>query len=387
MPRRPNKSPPRCAQRARRHRGRGSTVSPLPCRHPTAHWSPPTRPGRGGIRTRWTSWAGCHGIGSKRCRYPVLLRHGIPAAPRTHVLVGHPVGAIVDQPERNVGAAAVLERDGHISVLSVDIGGFQYPLPSPGRRVGRGKAARDCTADEIAAEVWRQFVTALTSRRRHCAGGVLPWPSWYALDRGLSHGGRTRSRRRPLVRNETPYLVPIVGDWNNRPGTEPWNPHGTSVELPAARGPVAGRSRAAQCLAGPPWRLSGAQQLGGLRGYVEQDVHQGDVDGVCMRVGTPRRQCHSGPLCLGRIGRSRSSGEDDAQLGVSLRLSRSGLSSPIRMPSPAGDYCYVFDIENREPAETRALRILDAAYCEQGLPHPVDTIDSPPIPTTFGGTP
>ena len=64
-----------------------------------------------------------------------------------------------------------------------------------------------------------------------------------------------------------------------------------------------------------------------------------------------------------------------------------GLSSPVRMPTPAGDYCYVFDVENREPVDTRALRILDAAYCEQGLPHPVDTIDSPPIPTTFGGTP
>lgn len=50
-----------------------------------------------------------------------------------------------------------------------------------------------------------------------------------------------------------------------------------------------------------------------------------------------------------------------------------GLSSPIRMPTPAGDYCYVFDIENREPADTRALRNLDSDLCEQSLPHPLDT--------------
>ena len=28
--------------------------------------------------------------------------------------------------------------------------------------------------------------------------------------------------------NETPYLVPIVGDWDNRPSTDPWNPTGNS---------------------------------------------------------------------------------------------------------------------------------------------------------------
>ena len=32
------------------------------------------------------------------------------------------------------------------------------------------------------------------------------------------------------------------------------------------------------------------------------------------------------------------------------------------MPTPAGDYCFVFDIENREPLEARPLRNLDANY-------------------------
>src|SRR4029079_12369390 len=60
-----------------------------------------------------------------------------------------------------------------------------------------------------------------------------------------------------------------------------------------------------------------------------------------------------------------------------------GFSSPIRMPTPAGDYCYVFDIENREPADTRALRALDSQYCQRSRPHPLDT----PVPPSIGGTP
>ena len=42
----------------------------------------------------------------------------------------------------------ILNRDGHVSVLSVDIGDFNTPSS------GNGKAARDCTADELATEVW-----------------------------------------------------------------------------------------------------------------------------------------------------------------------------------------------------------------------------------------
>ncbi|HWS92992.1 MAG TPA: oxidoreductase, partial [Mycobacterium sp.] len=69
-----------------------------------------------------------------------------------------------------------------------------------------------------------------------------------------------------------------------------------------------------------------------------------------------------------------------------------GLSSPIRLPTPAGDYCYVFDIENREPADTRALRVLDSDFCQRSLPHPLDApaallfgVPTSPIPPPAGG--
>jgi hypothetical protein len=48
-----------------------------------------------------------------------------------------------------------------------------------------------------------------------------------------------------------------------------------------------------------------------------------------------------------------------------------GLTTPVRMPSPAGDYCYVMDLENREPLDTRTLRNLDAKYHDGGTPVPL----------------
>ena len=216
----------------------------------------------------------------------------------------------------------ILDRDGYVSVLSVDIGDFNSPSGHLVDESGRGKAARDCTPDEIAAEVWRQIVAALTSNDDSLAEKAMPWPVWYALDRGLRMAQGPGQGQGRVVVNETPYLVPIIGDWDNRPSSDPWNPHGSSWTTAPARALVARRSRAAERLASPPRRLSGAQQLGGLRGHVEQDVHSDDVDGGCVRVGTPCRQRHPRPLRLGPIGWSRSPGEDHPRLGVSLRLPR-----------------------------------------------------------------
>ena len=91
----------------------------------------------------------------------------------------------------------ILDRDGFVSVLSVDIGDFNTPSDHLKDEAGNGKAARDCTADEIAAEVWRQIVTALTSSVANVAEALLPWPAWYAIDRGLIMAGWSRSGCRP----------------------------------------------------------------------------------------------------------------------------------------------------------------------------------------------
>jgi hypothetical protein len=288
----------------------------------------------------------------------------------------------------------ILNRDGHVSVLSVDIGDFNTPSRHLKDEFGRAKAARDCTADEIATEVWRQIVSALTSNVDNVAEALLPWPAWYALDRGLiMAGGPGQGAGRP-VRNETPYLVPIVGDWPNRPGPDPWNPHGTSWGTKPTE----------------EWWLEDLQQRnvwqarhGGYQVHHNSVVFAGTWTKTFTRMTSMEAACESARHAVNAILDHfiwvESGGVDRREkttLGWRFPYGflDQGLSGPVRMPSPAGDYCYVFDIENREPLDTRTLRNLDARYAQESLPHPLDTpagspvgAPTPHVPPLTGGQP
>ncbi len=265
-----------------------------------------------------------------------------------------------------------LIRDGYVSVLSVDIGDFNTPSRHLVDGSGRGKAARDCTADEIAAEIWRQIVSALTSNVDKDAEALLPWPSWYRLDRGLILAGGPGQDTGRVIRNETPYLVPIVGDWPNRPGGDPWNPHETSW----ASVPLEDR-----------WKDDLEQRNvwqarhGGYQVHNNSVVFAGTWAKTFTRMTTMESACESARHAVNAILDHhiwvQSDGLDQREkTTLNWRFPYGfldqGLSSPIRMPTPVGDYCYIFDVENREPADTRALRVLDSQYFEHSLPHPLD---------------
>jgi NAD(P)-binding Rossmann-like domain len=272
-----------------------------------------------------------------------------------------------------------LARDGYVSVLSVDIGDFNTPSRYLVDEFGRGKAARDCTADEIAGEVWRQIVGALTSAVDNVPGALLPWPAWYALDRGLvMAGGPGQGAGRP-VRNETPYLVPIIGDWPNRPGGDPWNPHGTSWGTVPTE---------AWWLEDLELRNVWQARHGGFQVHNNSVVFAGTWTKTFTRMTSMEAAGESARHAVNAILDHYiwvQSGGVDRRENTTLDwrfpygFLDQGFSSPIRMPTPAGDYSYVFDIENREPADTRSLRVLDSEYCQQSLPHPLDTPAAFPV--------
>jgi uncharacterized protein with NAD-binding domain and iron-sulfur cluster len=275
----------------------------------------------------------------------------------------------------------ILDRDGCISVLSVDIGDFNTPSGHLVDEFGQGKTARDCTADEIATEVWRQIISALTSNSKSVGEEVMPWPAWYALDRGLVMATGPGQGQGRVVRNESPYLVPIVGDWNNRPGSDPWNPHGTSwTSTPDEDGWLEDLE---QCNV---WQA----RHGGYQVHNNSVVFAGTWNKTFTRVTSMESACESGRHAVNAILDHyiwvESGGLDRREKTPALAWEfpygflDQGLSSPIRMPTPAGDYCYVFDIENREPADTRELRNLDTELCQRSLPHPLDT----PSASSFG---
>lgn len=272
-----------------------------------------------------------------------------------------------------------LAQDGYVSVLSVDIGDFNTPSELLVDESGRGKSARDCTADEIAAEVWRQIVGALTSVDGNHPEAILPCPAWYTLDTGLHLAADTG---RP-IRNETPYLIPIVGDWPNRPGGDPWNPHGTSWTS---------RPNEEWWLEDLQLRYVWQARHGGYQVHHNSVVFAGTWTKTFTRMTSMEAACESGRHAVNAILDHYvwvASGGVDRREYTTLEwrfpygfLDQS-LSSPVRMPTPAGDYCYIFDLENREPADTRPLRNLDARYAAQSLPHPLDAPSSPPSSTGF----
>jgi hypothetical protein len=286
----------------------------------------------------------------------------------------------------------ILDRDGHVSVLSVDIGDFNAPSSHLVDEFGRGKAARDCTPDEIAAEVWRQLVAALTGHVESLAEEVMPWPVWYALDRGLVMATGPGQGRDRVVLNESPYLVPIVGDWGNRPSSDPWNPHGTSwSSAPPEK----------RWLEDLEQRNFWQARHGGYQVHHNSVVFAGTWNKTFTRMTSMEAACESGRHAVNAILDHyvwvQSCGRDRRQKTTlnwefPFGFLDQGLSSPIRQPTPAGDYCYIFDIENREPADTRALRTLDSKFCEHSLPHPLDTptgllfgFPPSPVPPLDGG--
>jgi FAD dependent oxidoreductase len=287
-----------------------------------------------------------------------------------------------------------LARDGHVSVLSVDIGDFNTPSRHLVDELGRGKAARDCTADELALEVWRQIVTAITSNVDNVPEALIPWPAWYALDRNLVLAtGAGQDAGRP-VRNEAPYLVPIVGDWPNRPGGDPWNPHGSSWTT---------RSTEDRWLEDLERRAVWQARHGGYQVHHNSVVFAGTWTKTFTRMTSMEAACESARHAVNAIldhyvwvetGGADRREKTTLDWRFPFGFLDQGFSSPIRLPSPAGDYCFVFDIENREPLDTRSLRNLDSQYHRASLPHPLDTtgpavVGAPgsPVPSLAGGPP
>ena len=260
----------------------------------------------------------------------------------------------------------ILNRDGHVSVLSVDIGDFNTPSS------GNGKAARDCTADELATEVWHQIVKALTSTSPNVAESLLPWPAWYAIDRGIimEGSGPGQGSGRP-IRNETPYLVPIVGDWTNRPCADPWNPTGNSWSTIPDED---------DWLEDLQQRSVWQARHGGYQVHNNSVVFAGTWSKTFTRMTSMEAACESGRHAVNAIldhyiwvesGGTDRRGETALDWRTPYGFIDQGLTTPIRMPSPAGDYCYVMDLENREPLDTRTLRNVDANYHDSGTPVPL----------------
>ena len=274
-----------------------------------------------------------------------------------------------------------LVRDGYVSVLSVDIGDFNAPSQYIRDDQGQPLAARDCTPDQIAQEVWLQIASSITNQVERKPDTLLPWPAWYTIDRNLVLSTRPDGSDGPTVRNEAPYLIPIVHDWSNRPGGDPWNPHGSSWTFRPSETAWADDIEHRHV-----WQA----RHGGYQVHLNSLVFAGTWARTFTRMTSMEAACESARHAVNAILDHyvwSETGGVDVRDEVSIAwkfpfgfLDQSG-SSPVRIPSPAGDYCFVFDIENREPADTRAIRNLDSDLYQAGRPHPWDGAGAPALET------
>jgi hypothetical protein len=256
------------------------------------------------------------------------------------------------------------DREGFGAMLSVDLGPW-HPR-EPGQ-----KRPSDCSQRELAQEVWNQLAQAAGPHPapRPDAGpyGFAPRaPAWYHVDRALRFAPEGPLGQERAVENRAPDLVPLVGDWERRPGTEPLDPLRPSPGMltPA----IAGLWQAPH---------------GGYPVHWNQLVFAGTYLKTFTRMTSMEAANESArhavnailDHCLARRGYPEP---PRAQAGGSGMAGRTGGTSGFRM-TPLGEYCRIWDPERHELPELAALRELDAKLLAARMPHVWDVLHLEPL--------
>jgi hypothetical protein len=259
------------------------------------------------------------------------------------------------------------------SILSVDIGDWN----TPSRRLK--KAAWECTPKQLTQEVLHQLRQGLRSRGpdEEPADAVLPDPDWVHIDESLEY---SRDKDKPtLLRNKTPYLVPIVGDWRHRPGPEPWDP------TPQA----------------PPselWDSSSPKHLwqaahGGYPVHHGRLVFAGTWLKTFTRLTTMESANESARHAVNAILDHCSVHQKGRVLRPPRPRSAQGPSAShpyekgLFPTTPFGDYCRIWNPERNELPDLELLQRQDEKSFLEGRPHPWDTWGLELIPSLLTRVP
>lgn len=250
-------------------------------------------------------------------------------------------------------------RDGRFSVLSVDITRLDKPCD--------GKTFYECTRQQIAERCWEQI--------RRCLNDIeLPEPHWFHIDDNIVFSrDPVHGDERPEL-NLTPYLVPIVGDWQYRPGGDPWSPaYGYQ------------RRNRGEHHQGPKPPSAWCAEHGGYWVHFDRVVFAGSYTRTFTRLTTMEASNESGRHAVNAILDHLL--RSDSLKACGLR-ERNGVqkASPLeegthdpsktlyRRPTPLGDYCVVWNMEELEPDLFEPLKALDAKLFAQGKPHLFDLL-------------
>ncbi|WP_437899295.1 FAD-dependent oxidoreductase [Sorangium sp. So ce124] len=282
------------------------------------------------------------------------------------------------------------KRDGFTSLISVDL--CDWDAKADGGRVV-GKSMWECTANEIAEEVWRQItkeirLAAPPSHTGSPFAGVPPRPTWFHIDRNIEFGKEPPDFERP-VRNRTPYLVPIKADWRNRPGAQPWDPSPVAFNLPPDY-PEEKRREG-------EWQA----RHGGYLVHWDKLVFAGVYLKTFTRMTTMEAANESGRHAANAIldhwlatrpGRwsprhreaVRARADEDEE--ERIEEARHMRSSVFYTATPGGDYCKIWNPERWEMPDFMLAKQADERNFDLGLPHPWDICGLETIPSLLSHT-
>jgi hypothetical protein len=219
-------------------------------------------------------------------------------------------------------------------ILSIDIGNCRRKSSYMHRTV------MECTREDIATEVWRQFTDSLRSTRGPTSivtSLPLPEPIYYHVDDNLvftRDQGAFRS-------NRTPFLVNNAGDWERRPRCQPWVP-GRPIVVDAPRTDAT-----------DVWQAP----HGGYRIHAGSVVFCGTYMRTFTRMTTMEAANESARHAVNAI------------LDHSAAYQTKGDYQPI-----AGDYCDIWDPEEYELDDLDFFKRIDKLLFEAGKPHIADIL-------------
>ncbi|MFP2925526.1 NAD(P)-binding protein [Pyxidicoccus sp. 3LG] len=266
-----------------------------------------------------------------------------------------------------------IDQEGFGAVLSVDIGNWYV-------REGQTSPS-DCSRHEIAHEVWKQIKTATREHNAplpHARQGefALPDPAWYHVDRYLRFDTDPATGQVRAVENLAPYLIPIVGDWDRRPGPEPWDPLDFRSE----------EKKPAADLDPNLWQAP----HGGYPVHWGKLVFAGTYLKTFTRMTTMESANESARHAVNAImdhylahhlkpeqARETARGAPPFVPGYDAGGSLTG--SPDFRMTPIGEYCRIWNPEEHELAELAPIRELDAKLFAAGLPHLWDLLHLEPL--------
>lgn len=250
-------------------------------------------------------------------------------------------------------------KDGYAGLLSVDIGSFRVPA-GPTQTT-----AWDSTKEHLGEQVWMQFSNDL--RTDASLPLRLPRPTWFHVDDNLEFGDRD-GKKGVVVRNATPYLVPITADWQRRPGTEPFDPNAPDATRPPPAQPGV-------------WSAPHGGYPVHWNGLVYAGIYLKTFTRMTTMESANESGRHAVNAILDHYNAHHAASVAPAAPPPDTPPDPFALEADEVPPIFLGDYCGIWNIERYEPASFDTLKAIDQVLLDLRLPHLFDLLGVELVPS------